>query len=152
MTTDSRILRCNHCGTRNRVPRDRLADRPICGKCQKPLPSSATLPVTVTDATFNAEIASFPGPVMLDCWAPWCGPCKMMAPVLNQLAKRYAGVVKIAKLNVDQNPLISQRFNVLSIPTMLLFNGGRLVNTLPGALTQPELERHLNYLAGGSAT
>jgi len=150
MTTDSRILRCNHCGTRNRVPVARLAEKPVCGKCRAQLPSAATGPVTVTDATFNAEINEFPGPVMLDCWAPWCGPCKMMAPILNQLAARYAGVVKIAKLNVDQNPLVSGRFNVLSVPTMLLFNNGRLVNTLPGAQTQPEMERHLNYLAGGN--
>ena len=149
MTTDSKILRCNHCGTRNRVPRDRLAERPICGKCQKPLPSAATGPVTVTDATFNAEIAAFPGPVMLDCWAPWCGPCKIMGPILNQLAAKYAGIVKIAKLNVDQNQQISSRFNVLSVPTMLLFNSGRLVNTLPGAQSQAEIERHLKYLAGG---
>jgi thioredoxin 2 len=106
--------------------------------------------VTVTDANFEDEIMSYPGPVMLDCWAPWCGPCKMMAPILNQLAGQYAGVVKIAKLNVDQNPLVSARFNVLSVPTMLLFNGGRLVNTLPGAQTKPDMERHLNYLAGGN--
>ena len=78
------------------------------------------------------------------------GPCKMMAPILNRLAARYAGVVKIAKLNVDQNPMVSGQFNVLSVPTMLLFNNGRLVNTLPGAQTQPEMERHLNYLAGGN--
>ena len=149
MTTDSRILRCNRCGTRNRVPADRLADRPVCGKCQAKLPSAATGPVTVTDATFNEEITAFPGPVMLDCWAPWCGPCKQMAPVLNQLASEFAGVVKIAKLNVDQNSLVSSKFNVLSVPTLLLFNGGRLVNTIPGALSKPEIEGHLNYLAGG---
>jgi len=149
MTTDSRILRCNRCGTRNRVPADRLADRPVCGKCQAKLPSAATGPVTVTDATFNEEITAFPGPVMLDCWAPWCSPCKQMAPVLNQLASEFAGVVKIAKLNVDQNSLVSSKFNVLSVPTLLLFNGGRLVNTIPGALSKPEIEGHLNYLAGG---
>ena len=149
MTTDSRILRCNRCGTRNRVPAARLADRPVCGKCLATLPSAATGPVTVTDATFNEEITAFPGPVMLDCWAPWCGPCKQMAPVLNQLASEFAGVVKIAKLNVDQNPLVSSKFNVLSVPTLLLFNGGRLVNTIPGALSKPEIEGHLNYLAGG---
>ena len=150
MDTGSRIVRCNSCGTRNRVPLAKIKDGPVCGKCQTPLPSSATGPVIVTDATFAAQIDVFPGPVMLDCWAPWCGPCKMMAPVLNQLAAKFAGVVKIAKLNVDQNPQTSARFNVLSVPTLLLFNGGRLVNTLPGALTQPEIERHLNYLAGGS--
>jgi thioredoxin 2 len=149
MTTDSRILRCNQCGTRNRVPLARLADRPVCGKCRATLPSAATGPVTVTDATFKEEITAFPGPVMLDCWAPWCGPCKQMAPVMNQLAGQYAGVVKIAKLNVDQNPLVSSRFNVLSVPTLLFFNGGRLVNTIPGAPPKAEIERHLNYLAGG---
>jgi thioredoxin 2 len=150
MTAGNKILRCNSCGTRNRVPLEKVSERPVCGKCKIPLPSSATGPVVVTDATFNSQITAFPGPVMLDCWAPWCGPCKMMAPILNQLAAEFAGIVKIAKLNVDQNPQTSARFNVLSVPTMLLFNGGRLVNTLPGALSRPEIERHLNYLAGGN--
>jgi len=150
MSTDDKIIRCNDCGTRNRVPLARIDDRPVCGKCRTVLPSSATGPVTVTDATFKSQVTDFPGPVMLDCWAPWCGPCKMMAPVLNQLAAKYAGIVKVAKLNVDQNPLTSANYNVLSVPTMLLFNGGRLVNTLPGALTQQDLERHLDYLAGGN--
>lgn len=150
MGNADRILRCNKCGTRNRVPRERLADKPICGKCRAVLPTAVTGPVMVTDATFNEEIMTFPGPVMVDCWAPWCGPCKQMAPVLNQLAAKYAGVVKIAKLNVDQNPLVSSRFNVLSVPTLLFFNGGRLVNTVPGAPPQPEIERHLNTLSGGN--
>ena len=150
MTADSKILRCNHCGTRNRAPLDKLGDRPICGKCREPLPSGATGPVIVTDATFNDQIMNFPGPVMLDCWAPWCGPCKQMSPVMNQLAAEYAGIVKIAKLNVDQNPLVSDKFNVLSVPTLLFFNGGRLVNTIPGAASKPEIQRHLNYLAGGN--
>ena len=150
MSADDRIIRCNRCGTRNRVPAVKLADKPICGKCRSPLPSAATGPVTVTDATFNDEIMNFPGPVMLDCWAPWCGPCKQMAPVLNHLAAKYAGVVKIGKLNVDQNSLVSSRFNVLSVPTLLFFNGGRLVNTVPGAPPQTEIERHLDYLAGGN--
>jgi len=149
MGADDRIIRCNRCGTRNRVPAAKLADKPICGKCGTLLPSAATGPVVVTDATFNEEITVFPGPVMLDCWAPWCGPCQQMAPVLNQLAAKYAGVVKIAKLNVDQNPLISARFNVLSVPTLLLFNGGRLVNTIPGVPPRAEIERHLDSLAGG---
>jgi len=150
MTSDSRILRCSHCGTRNRVPRAKLADRPICAKCKTALPDAATLPVPVTDANFEQEIMTFPGPVMLDCWAPWCSPCKMTAPIFNQLAGKYAGLVKIGKLNVDQNPMVAARFNVLSIPTLLLFNGGRLVNTLPGTLTRQDIERHLNYLAGGT--
>ena len=150
MGTEDRIIRCNQCGTRNRVPAAKLADKPICGKCRVPLPSAATGPVVVTDATFNEQITRFPGPVMLDCWAPWCGPCQQMAPVLNQLAAAYAGVVKIAKLNVDQNPQVSSQFNVLSVPTLLFFNGGRLVNTVPGAAPKQEMERHLNTLAGGN--
>ena len=132
------------------MPVQKLQDRPICGKCRTALPSKTTVPLTVTDASFNDEIMGFPGPVMLECWAPWCGPCKQMAPIMHQLASEYAGVVKIAKLNIDQNPLVSSRFNVLSVPTLLFFNGGRLVNTIPGAPPKPEIVRHLNYLAGGN--
>lgn len=134
------------------MPRDRLADRPICAKCRAQLPSAATLPVVVTDANFEQEVMTFPGPVMLDCWAPWCNPCKVTAPVFNQLAGQYAGVVKVAKLNVDQNPLVASRFNVLSVPTLLLFNGGRLVNTLPGTLSKLDIESHMKYLAGVAAS
>jgi thioredoxin 2 len=105
-------------------------------------------PVIVTDQTFQNEVLNFPGTVLLDCWAPWCGPCKMVAPILDQLARSYAGQAKIAKLNVDQNPFTSSKYQVLSIPTMLFFKNGQLIQTLAGAHPQPEIERQLRAVMG----
>lgn len=148
MPSNSLIVRCSRCGAKNRVPYDRIQDRPICAKCKTPLPAAAAAgsPVTVTDQTFQREVLDHAGPVLLDCWAPWCGPCKMVSPILDQLAKAYAGRVKIAKLNVDQNPMTSSRYQILSIPSLLFFKNGQLVKTLTGAHPQPEIERELQSL------
>jgi len=148
MNQDSIILRCNQCGTKNRIPKNRLGDRPVCGKCREPLSAEAadSHPIDITDSTFQQEVLSHPGPVLLDCWAPWCGPCRMVAPVLDQLASEYAGRVKIAKLNVDENPATASRFGVQSIPTMLFFKNGQQVDKVIGALPKSEIERHLKSL------
>jgi len=82
----------------------------------------------------------------VDCWAPWCEPCKMVAPVLDQLASGYKGRIKIAKLNVDENPLTGSKYGIQSIPTMLLFKGGNQVDTLVGALPKQEIERYIKTL------
>jgi thioredoxin 2 len=97
----------------------------------------------VTDGTFNREVLSAAGSVLVDCWAPWCGPCRMVAPILDELASKYAGGVRIAKLNVDENPQTASRYDVHSIPTMLLFKDGELVNRLVGALPKETIEQHL---------
>lgn len=145
MNPNSIIIRCNKCGTKNRIPESRLNDRPVCGKCRTPLSSNSIYdhPVVTTDQTFKDEIISYPGPVLLDCWAPWCGPCRMIAPVLEQLAKEYAGRVKIAKLNVDENRVTASQYSIQSIPTMLLFKNGKELNRLVGALSKDEIERQL---------
>lgn len=145
MAERSVIIRCSECATKNRIPGGRLKDNPICGKCGAPL-SVFDSPVNITDSTFNEEVIRHPGPVMVDCWAPWCGPCRMIAPVLEQLAKEYAGRIKITKLNVDENPGTASQYAVQSIPTMLLFKGGKLVNTLVGALPKQALEEHIRTL------
>ncbi len=143
MNQESVIIQCKNCRTKNRVPKQRIKDDPVCGKCRTPLPEMAfySSPVMVSDSTFHQEVLSYPGPVLLDCWAPWCGPCKMMGPILDQVAREYAGRVKVAKINVDQNPMISSRYNILSIPTLLFFKNGQLVNTVPGAIQKPEIDR-----------
>jgi len=145
MNTDMQIIKCVHCGTKNRVAPNKRQEKPICGKCKQPLPEIEIFdhPVTVTDQTFNADIVDHPGTVLLDCWAPWCGPCRMIAPILEELAKEYAGKLVIAKLNVDENPATASRFSIRSIPTMLLFKNGRLIDTLVGALPKSEIVRHL---------
>jgi thioredoxin 2 len=125
-----------------------LKDRPVCGKCRAALQTNHVVdhPVVVTDQTFQQEVLGYPGPVLLDCWAPWCGPCQVVAPLLDQLARDYAGQAKIAKLNVDQNPITAGRYHVMSVPTLLLFKKGQLINALAGALSKNEMERHLRSL------
>ena len=148
MNTDSIIIRCTKCGAKNRIPKIRLKDRPVCGRCRSRLPEGRAFdsPVIVSDKTFNDEIISVPVPVLLDCWAPWCGPCRTIGPIIDQLAKEFAGKVKFAKLNVDENPATSAKYNIMSIPTMLLFKDGKVVNSLVGALPKAEIENHLRSL------
>lgn len=144
-TLDEMIIRCLKCGTKNRMPENRLNDLPLCGKCHAKLvvTSNQGRPIEVTDSTFSREILSAPGSVLVDCWAPWCGPCRAVAPILDELASKYAGGVRIAKLNVDENPLTASRYDVRNIPTLLLFKDGNLVNTLVGALPKETIEQHL---------
>jgi thioredoxin 1 len=93
----------------------------------------------VTDASFDNEVLASPVPVLVDLWAQWCGPCKMIAPLLNDSAASYAGQLNIAKINIDENPKIPSRFHVRSIPTLLMFKGGQLVGTKVGALSKSQL-------------
>jgi thioredoxin 2 len=143
---DAQLIRCPACGSTNRVPLERLRQglRPVCGRCKNPLPVDGK-PVTVTDATFSAEIEHSPLPVLLDLWAPWCGPCRMVAPVVEELAGEFVGRVRVAKLNVDENPQTATRFQVRSIPTLLVLKGGkemeRIVGVQPKATIVQRLER-----------
>ena len=148
MVQDNFIIKCDGCGTKNKIPKSRLNDRPKCGKCGKGLTASGVSdrPVDITDRTFQDEILKHPGPILLDCWAPWCGPCKMVAPVLEELASEYAGRVKIAKLNVDENPATASKYAIQSIPTMLFFKNGKEVDKVVGALPKSEIEQHLKPL------
>jgi len=148
MNRESIIVKCRQCGTKNRIPENRMGEGPLCGKCKAPLSTGSVTdkPVDVTDASFRSEILDFPGPVLVDCWAPWCGPCRTVGPIIEQLAGQYAGRVRIAKLNVDENPQTAARYSIRSIPTMLLFKNGELVNNLVGALPKGDIESHLNSL------
>lgn len=146
MTEESVILRCDKCGTKNRIPKSRIEDKPLCGKCHSSIQANAFYdhPVTVTDNLFDKEVLSYPGLILVDCWAAWCGPCRMVSPIIDQLAKEYAGRVKFAKLNVDENPVIASQYSIQSIPTLLLFKNGNKLNSLLGALPKGEIENHLN--------
>jgi thioredoxin 2 len=133
---DVLTIRCGSCGATNRVPRDKLAQglQAKCGNCKQPLsPAAAAGPLTVTDATFAAEVERSPLPVLVDAWAPWCGPCRTIAPAIEELAGELAGRVRVAKLNVDDNPATASRFDIRSIPTLLVMAGGREVDRIVGA-------------------
>ncbi len=145
MSQGSVIIRCGKCGTKNRVPQDRMRDNPICGRCGSSLAADIGTdhPIDITDRTFSQDVMQCPIPVLLDCWAPWCGPCKMVAPILEQLAKEYAGRIRIAKLNVDENSVTASNYSIQSIPTMLFFKNGQTVNRLVGALPKTEIEKQI---------
>ena len=145
MMPDSQLVPCANCGALNRVPLEKIRQglAPMCGRCKTPLPLPSK-PVTVTDATFSAEVEGSPLPVLVDLWAPWCGPCRMIAPVLEQLAGEMAGRIRIAKLNVDENPVTAQRFNVRNIPTMMILKDGREVDRIVGVYPKAEILRRLD--------
>jgi thioredoxin len=100
-------------------------------------------PIVVTDATFDQEVSK-PGLVLVDFWAAWCGPCLRVSPVLEQIARDRAGSLRLAKLNVDENPRTPSRFQIMSIPTMLLFKDGKLVDGIVGLLPRPQIEATIN--------
>ena len=99
-------------------------------------------PVEVTDATFNETVQSHPL-VVIDCWAAWCGPCRMIAPIIEELARKYAGRVVFGKLDVDKNRAVSMQYHIVSIPTMMVFSHGKLVDSIIGALPKPVLEAQI---------
>lgn len=105
-----------------------------------------TTPVNVTDQDFQAEVIDYELPVLVDFWAEWCGPCRMVAPILDKLAPEYSGKVRIAKVNVDENPGLAQYFQVQSIPTMMMFKEKNMVFNQAGALPEPALRDLLDQL------
>jgi thioredoxin len=100
-------------------------------------------PAEVTDANFSQEVLHSFEPVLLDCWAPWCGPCRLMGPVIDELAIELAGSVKVAKLNVDQNPQTAQALGIQSIPTLLMFREGKVIGGMTGAAPKPTIRKML---------
>jgi thioredoxin 2 len=141
------LTRCPACGATNRVPVEKLTAglRPVCGRCKAPL-ARAAAPVTVTDATFAAEVEQSPLPVVLDLWAALCAPCRTVAPIIEELASEMAGRLRFAKLNVDENPTTASRFNVRSIPTLLVLRGGREVDRIVGVHPKAALAHRLEQL------
>ncbi|HEX8734218.1 MAG TPA: thioredoxin [Pyrinomonadaceae bacterium] len=136
------LIRCSKCGANNRVQAGAV-QKAICGRCKTPLGAEAVKPVIVTDANFAAEVEQSPLPVLLDLWAVWCGPCRMIAPIIEQLATELAGKARVGKLDVDKNPQTAARFQARSIPLLLILKNGREVDRLIGAHPKEAILRRL---------
>lgn len=143
MSKNSIIIACSNCRTKNRIPVSRIKERPACARCQQSLSGIPYYPVNVTDSRFQKEVIEHKGPVLVDCWAPWCGPCRSIAPILDTLARDYAGQIKIVKINMDENQATSSKYSIQSIPTMLFFKNGQIRDSLIGAFPKKEIVKKI---------
>lgn len=140
--TDASISACTSCGAKNRIPRA-ASGAPRCAKCKTPLPWIAD----ATDRDFDEIANSTKIPVLVDLWAPWCGPCRTVSPILEQLASDYAGRLKLVKVNVDDAPRTQARFAVQGIPTLIMFSGGKETDRLIGAHPMAKLRAWIEEAA-----
>ena len=134
-------LRCQFCGTWNRIDAARASDRPKCGKCGTPM--LLDRPIKLDDDSFQRTIGESEIPVLVDFYADWCGPCKMMAPFVDELAAKYVGRALVAKVNTDESRQAAALFNIRGIPTTIVFKGGQMVTQRSGAMPLAGLEQLL---------
>jgi thioredoxin 2 len=142
------IVSCTSCGQRNRLPFEKLGAETRCGKCQTALPTPGAPIEAPDEAAFDAAIATAKVPVVVDFWAPWCGPCHMVAPELEKVARNAAGRYLIVKVNTDAVPGLGERFGIRSIPTMAVFVGGREAGRTSGARPAAEIEAFIQSSLG----
>ena len=136
MATASSIQKCPSCGTKNRVPAS-ASGKPACAACKAPLPWLTE----ATDSTFDAVVLRATTPVLVDLWAPWCGPCRMMAPQFEAAAMQLEPALRLAKVDTEAQPALGSRFGIRSIPTLVLFKAGREIGRMSGAMASGEIVR-----------
>jgi thioredoxin len=144
----TQTVSCRSCGSPNRIDPERLRGglEPVCGRCRTRLPVSAA-PVEVTDASFDSEVLGSVLPVLLDVWAPWCVPCRGMEPVIEEVASKLAGRLRVARLHLDKNPETANRLRIQGVPTLVVFRDGREVSRMVGVREKEDLLRRLAPVA-----
>jgi len=135
----SLIVACPHCSKLNRVPEAKLNANGTCGSCKAAL--FASKPININQTNFNNQVMKSEIPILVDFWASWCGPCKMMAPVLTDAATEFEPQLRIGKLNTEEEQMLGGQFNIRSIPTLVLFHHGKEIERVSGAMNLQQLKQ-----------
>jgi len=135
-------IRCTSCRTKNRIPASKINDTPLCGKCKSALETKELFngsPMMVNDGTFDTSVLKSPLPVLLYCWSTGCPSCQVAGPIVDQFAADSKGRVRVAKLDVGTSPMVASRYSILGVPFILIFDGGQLKESFPGAVSKHDI-------------